>query len=281
MNKKELFNYMKIKKGKEPKTKFVFYPDNIKVKMIDYPDKDRIKKVFVNAAASSWFPEYAKDLSKKEVKEEISDLLKENTLSLGLEMAQFTFLVKGLTLHDSHALVRNRIGITYAQQSQAVRDFRDEDILIPKSYKKYPHLMKRYKQWIKNSKKLYADLLDTGNISINDARLSMPKTIPVWIYFSCNLKTLISIIEKRLDSQEESIGLNEMSRQVVKLVVKKFPYLKPFLKSACEKGRCFHQKKGFKANCIYKRDSLHKIEGYKDEFTLHDKTKEELSRDYL
>lgn len=278
MNKEELFNYMKIKKDEEPKTCFYDYPSNVKVTMIDYPDEERIKKTFVNFATSSWFPNYAEDLSKKEIQEEIKDLLSGNTLGLGIETAQFTFLVEGITLHDSHALVRNRIGITYAQQSQAVRDLRHDNILIPQSYCKYPELEERYTKWCIEGKKLYSDLLDTGNISVNDARLSLPKTIPVWIYFSCNLMTLISLLEKRLDTQEESIGLNEMSKQIVSLVLDKFPYLEPFLKSACDKGKCFHQKKGFKANCIYKRDDKHIIPGYEDEFTLHDKTKEELSR---
>jgi len=278
MKKKELFKYMKIKKGEVPNTQFVSYPESVKVTMIDYPDKKRIKKVFVNFATGSWFPNYSKNLSNKEINNEIKHLLSGNTLGQGIETAQFTFLIEGITLHDSHSLVRNRIGISYMQQSQAVRDLRHDDILVPHSYSKYPKLLEEYKTWILYSKHLYSKLLDTDNISVNDARLSLSKTIPVWIYFSCNLMTLISLLEKRLDTQEESIGLNEMCKQIVILVTNKFKYLKPFLQSACEKKKCFHQKKGFQANCIYTRDKQHEIKGYKDEFTLHNKTKTELSK---
>lgn len=278
MNKKELFEYMKIKKNETPKTNYISYPKSVKVTLLDYPDEKRIKKTFVNAATSSWFPNYAKDLDSEAMNEEIEDLLSGKTLGLGIEMAQFTFLVEGISLHDSQALVRNRIGITYASQSQAVRDLRHDNILIPNSYNKYPVLLERYKKWAEDGKAIYAELLDTDNISVNDARLSLPKTIPVWIVVSCNLMTLTSLLEKRLDTQEESIGLNAMANQIVKLVVDKFPYMEFMLKSACEKGKCFHQRKGWKANCIYKRDKLHSIEGYEDEFTLHDKTKEELSK---
>ena len=139
-------------------------------------------------------------------------------------------------------------------------------------------MLEKYKHWVIEGKYIYSHLLDSGDISVNDARLSLSKTIPVWIYFSCNLMTLISIIKKRSDTQEESIGLNEMCRQIKLLVTQEFPYLGSFLKSACELGQCYHQKKGFQANCIYARDKLHKIEGYEDEFTLHDKTKGELSK---
>ena len=277
MNKKELFEYMKLKTGEVPKTKFISYPESVKVKMIDYPDEKRIKKVFANFATGSWYPNYVENLSEEDVDKEIEQLLSGNTLGQGIETAQFTFLVEGLTLHDSHAIVRNRVGISYMQQSLAVRDLRHDDILVPHSYTKYPELLENYKKWCIVGKTLYSNLLDTNNISVNDSRLSLSKTIPVWIYFSCNLMTLISLMKKRQDTQEESIGLNEMCKQIKKLVVEKFTYLETFLKSSCELGQCFHQKKGFKSNCIYKRDKLHEIEGYEDEFTLHDKTKEELS----
>jgi len=63
-----------------------------------------------------------------------------------LKQHNFTFLVEGLTLHDSHSLVRNRIGISYMQQSLAVRDLRHDDILVPHSYTKYPELLENYKK---------------------------------------------------------------------------------------------------------------------------------------
>src|SRR3990167_6263094 len=138
MNKTELFEYMKIKKGETPKTRFISYPESVKVKMIDYPDEKRIKKVFANFATGSWYPDYVENLTEEQINEEIQQLLSGNTLGQGIETAQFTFLVEGITLHDSHALVRNRIGISYLQQSQAVRDLRYDDILVPRSYTKHP-----------------------------------------------------------------------------------------------------------------------------------------------
>lgn len=278
MDKEELFNYMRLKHGMVPFTDFVRYPDSVRVSMVDFPDISRVMCVLVDMSMSSWLPNYSKGLTAGEVEIAAHDLLSGSTLSLAMEALQFTFLVEGLTLHDSHALVRNRIGIVYAQQSQAVRDLRYDSALFPVSYERFPALFDRYKKWVADGKQLYSDLLDTKDVSVADARLSLPKTIPVWIYFSCNLSTLISLLEKRLCSQEESIGLNEMSRQIVCLVAEKFPFLEPYLKSACVKGRCFHQKQGFKSNCIYKRDSLHSIRGYSDEFTVHDKSKKVLSR---
>jgi hypothetical protein len=40
--------------GKLPKTKYLQYPDSVKVSLIDYPDIKRVKKVFVDFVASSW-----------------------------------------------------------------------------------------------------------------------------------------------------------------------------------------------------------------------------------
>jgi thymidylate synthase ThyX len=277
MNKEELFEFMSLKHGELPETVFVDQQDEIKVTMIDYPDPERVQSLVVNMAGSSWVPFSTEGLSIEQIHKEFDDTMTGNGLGQAMEALQFTFVIEGLTLHGTHALVRNRIGIAYMQQSHAVRDFRHDKILVPRSYGKYPQLLEKYKEWCTMGKQLYADLLDTQEISINDARLSLPKTIPSHIYFSCNFMTLQSIYAKRSDTQEEAVEMNIMAQGIKDAVISKFPYLEKYLVKSCDKGTCLHNRKGFKANCIYARDDLHKIAGYEDEFTLHKKTKAELS----
>jgi thymidylate synthase ThyX len=278
MNKEELFKFMAIKHNEIPQTTFVDNQNAVRVTMIDYPDPVRLKSLVVNMAGASWFPNLTNYLNEQEVDKEFTDTMSGDGLGQAMEAMEFTFLVEGLSLHGTHALVRNRIGIAYMQQSHAVRDFRHDNILVPRAYGKFPDLLERYKQWCCEGKQLYADLLDTSDVSISDARLSLPKTIPSHIYFTCNFITLQNIYAKRSDTQEESIEMNLMSEEIKHAVVEVFPYLEKYLVRACDKGTCMHNRKGFKSNCIFARDELHKVAGYKDEFTLHDKTKEELSR---
>ncbi len=267
-----------IKKGEKPKTHFIDNLDAVKVYLIDYPDYDRLKEVFVNFSTASWERDfYNSTNSQNETDSLIQDLINGNIFAQGLEHPKFAFRVEGLSLHGTHSLVRNRIGICYLQRSLAVSDLRHEDILVPRSFTKHPKLLEKYKEWVIIGKQLYSEMLDTGDIANTDARFCLPKTIPSWIYVSVNLATLISLVAKRLDSQEEHPEMNEMSKQMVNLVVEKFPYMKNYFASACDSNKCLHQKPGYRANCIFKRDSKHSASI--DNWTLHDKTKSELMLD--
>jgi hypothetical protein len=122
-------------------------------------------------------------------------------------------------------------------------------------------------------------MLDTEDIANTDARFCLPKTIPSWIYITVSLPTLLAIYGKRTDSQEEHPEMNAMAEQMRVLVVEKFQYMSGYFVSHDDNGRCLHLKRGYAANCIFKRDEKHKIVNYIDEWTLHDKTKQELMLD--
>jgi len=273
---KELFE---IKKREIPRTKFVDNISAVKVEIIDWPDEERLKRVFVNMSQASWFEDFYSTASDEDREEVVSDLFSGKILGQGMEHPQFAFKVSGLSLHGTHALVRNRIGIAYLQQSQAVKDFRHSDVLVPRAFTKHRDLLKRYEEWVQTGKQIYADMLDTGDIANTDARFCLPKTIPSWIYLTASLPTILSIYGKRTDSQEEHPEMNSLAYQMRDLIVEKFPYMKSYFVSHDDNGRCLHLKKGYAANCIFKRDSKHQIANYSDEWTLHDKTKQELMLD--
>src|SRR3990167_10340449 len=247
-----------IEKGKNIKTKFIDNINAVKVTLLDWPDQERAKRVLVNFSEGSWFEDFYSQASEKDKLLAIHDLLSGSMLGQGLEALQFTFLVSRISLHESHALVRNRIGVCYLQQSQAVKPFTNFDVLVPRAFTKYPDKLLQYKLWIFRGKRLYQDLLETGDISITDARMCLAKTIPVWINISCNLATLLNIYQKRSDSQEEHPALNEMVKQMKILVCEKFPYMENYFKSGCETKKCLHCLPGYKCNCIFKRDEKHK-----------------------
>jgi len=268
-----------IKKGEEPKSKYIDNLNAVKVKLIDFPDYERLKKVFVNMSEASWHEDYYEQATEEDKNRVIDELLNGRILGQALEAVQFTFLVSGVDLNSSHAIVRNRIGISYIQQSGATHDMRHYDVLLPRAFTKHKNLLDRYKRWCYLGKQLYGDMLDTGDISITDARMSLPRTIPVWLYVSCNLMTLLAIYRKRSDQQEEYPNLNEMVKQMRDLVVEKFPYMKDYFVSACDLKTCLHCKKGYSANCVFKRDEKHQSPDGKENWTLHDKTKKELMLD--
>lgn len=271
---KELFG---IRKNEEPRTKFVDNISAVDVRLADWPDPVRLKRTLIRMAYGSWFEDpYAQDDVKREGLEKLE---RGEILAQGLEHPRFCFLVSGLSLHGTHALVRNRIGICYMQMSQAVRDLRHDDVLVPRAFTKNPVLLKRYKWWCEEGKKLYAALLDSGEIANTDARFALPRSIPNWIYVSVNLVTLRSLYGKRSDSQEEHPEMNRMAALMRREVVSKFPWMDPYFRSDCDRDRCLHQRPGYEANCIFRRDSQHGSQWSEQNWTLHDKTKRELMLD--
>lgn len=276
MNIQKIKKKFQIKKGQVPLTKFVDNLNNLSVELIDWPDEQRLKRVFSNMTQSSWYEDFSRDADKEDVDEVIHDMLQGKALAQSSEHPQFCFRVSGVDLHITHALVRNRIGIAYLQRSLAVSDLRHEDIVVPRAYTKTPELLNKYIKLAIQGKEIYSEMLDTGDISNTDARISLLKSVPSWIYITCSLPTLLAIYAKRTDTQEEHPILNLMCELLKNQILEKFPFMFSYFKSSCDTGSCLHKRKGYAANCIFKRDEKHEIEGYEDEWTFHDKTKHEL-----
>jgi hypothetical protein len=264
-----------IKKCQKPLTKFIDNLDAIKVEMINWPDPERLKEHFIAFATSSWFENFFQQASQADIDEAIAELMNGRILAQGIEGVQFSFRISGMSLHGSHAFVRNRIGIAYLQQSQAIADYRDADVLVPRSYTKFQSELERYLIWSIMGKQLYSDWLDTEEIAVTDARFSYGKTVaPVWIHTSISLATILSIYNKRTDSQEEHPEMNLIAEGIRSEIVKVFPYMDGYFK---RDEKCIHRFPGYRSNCVFARDENHKLkEGVKDNWTLHDKTKDEL-----
>lgn len=275
-----------IRRGEKPITRFVDNLDAVKVSLEDWPDEERAADAILNMTQASWFRKFTEDSEDcLDVKHDVIQAVMEGkTLGLAMEHIRFLFRVEGLSMHGTHQLVRSRVGICYMQQSHAVKDARHSDVLVPRAFTKRKDLLDRYEQWCIAGKQLYADLMDSGEIAITDARFALPKTIPNWIYVSVCLSSLLNIYGKRSDTCEEHPEMNRMVELMRIPVVEKFPFLEPHFKKDCDTGRCLHNRAGYAANAVFKRDEKHQlrpdqIAGEDTDWTLHDKTKQELMLD--
>lgn len=269
--KKYASKHFQIRHGEKPLTKFVNAQKAINAKLIGWPDIDQAKNVLTNYAFSSWFKDFS-ELADDEIKEQAAkDLASGRVLGQGLESMNFTFILSGMSLHNSHAIVRTRIGATYLQQSQAVKDFRHSAILVPPKFLEYPNLMHSYIDITLAQKNSYIYALETDQICIDDARMFLGKNIPVWITVSYSLPSLLGAFSKRTDTQEEAFVFNLLFRQMRDRVLEKFPYLRELFR---EDSNCMHTKEGYRANCIYKRNEAHSQ--FEDSILLHNNTRDEL-----
>lgn len=269
-----LKHYFGIKFGQVPKTKFIDNIAAVKVELINWPDEERIKRHLIMFATGSWFEDFSKVASPEDYESAMEELRQGKILAQGLEGVTFSFLVSGLSLHGSHSIVRSRIGAAYLQQSQAVKDFRHSDILVPRAYQKHPYLLDIYKHNVINGKALYCTLLETEDIAVTDARFSLSKTIPVWINISMALPTILGVYSKRTDVTEEHPEMNAFAEGLRSAIEEKFPWMSTYFK---RDSNCIHRFEGYRSNCIFKRAGNDVLpEGAKQNWQLHDKTKYEL-----
>jgi len=239
-----------LHKNEIPVTMFVDEISAIKTTLVSSPDKEDLYRLFKNVANVSWDIGWNSKMSSQESREFLSTLMKGGMLPLALEMNNFTFLIENITRLTTHAIVRSRVGVTYAQQSTGNSDQRHCDVLVPRSMStQNSSLLRDYIEWSLLSKEKYAKSIDNG-MSVQESRIFLPSTNANKMYVSFNLMSLMSFYSKRSDRTEEYMQGNEVCRQIKNIFDNKFEELSPILKSGCGKS-CAHSKNSPYVNGVY------------------------------
>ncbi len=274
----------KILHNEKPKTKFIDEENSIEVEMISWPDEKLTKKMFINTCYGYSSPEIHDELSESEKEKAIQEIVEGKTLSKSLEMCgKFVFLIKNISLTVTHCLVRHRF-FTILQKSTAVSDLRNEDFVMPKSFAKDKEFYEKIKKWYLEGKELFCEAVDEHCISVQNARLLIPKNNCNHMFIATDLKALCEAYGQRTCNQEEPMQHNIIFSRIRYLVLEKFPYLKDYFKSNCETGRCLHTKTGKHSNVVFKRNEAHKKFLPKDyspdirDDLLHEYTRDEMNK---
>jgi len=154
-----------------------------------------------------------------------------------LEAVYLFFKIENISRACTHQLVRHRIGFSYSQQSLRcvnLPNFADnESFVIPSTVKNKEAYIKK----MKIIQKEYNEFLESGE-SIQDARALLPMGIQTTLTFSCNLRALIGMVNKRLclKAQEE---VREIASQIRDLVITEIsPLLSELFGPPCKFGKC-------------------------------------------
>jgi len=273
----------RILKDYKPVTNFLDEESEIKVSMISFPDIESSKKMIIDICYGYDKPNIYYSLSEEERNKAIDEVIAGGTLPKAMEMlGKFVFLVENISLTVTHCLVRHRF-FTILQSSTAVNDLRNVDFVMPRSFAKNKEFYETVKDWYLAGKKLFCFGVDRIGLSVQNARLLIPKNNCNHMYIGCDMKAFIEAYGQRMCTCEEPIQHNIIFSKMRDLIVKKFPYLKDSFKSNCEIGRCLHSKTSSHANIVFARDELHKKFLPKDylknkpDILLHDKTRDEMN----
>jgi thymidylate synthase (FAD) len=178
------------------------------------------------------------DVSRKDVRKLIRRVLSMGHASV-LEHVGFTFGVEGISRAASHQLVRHRLA-SYSQQSQryVAATF---GYVVPKTIgngagRTGPPLADRFEKHMKESSRIYAELLAAG-VPPEDARFVLPNATETKILVTMNARELHHFFALRL-CRRAQWEIREMARRMLALAAGKAPLLFETAGPGCVRGRC-------------------------------------------
>ena len=157
----------------------------------------------------------------KELSANLEDVLSFRALPTPMECLGFTFKISGISFQEVTHIIRHRAG-SFAAQCTGDRDLRDDPAVIPEAIQRSPEFEGRYRRLVEESKRLYAEMTDSKQISMMDARMILPKCMTSFYLMRLNLKDLLGFIRQRQDRQiqpaADNIIAGYMARELVKVL---------------------------------------------------------------
>lgn len=273
----------RILNGEIPRTRFIDEEKSIIVKLISHPDIKQTERMIVNTCYGYKDPDIYDKLSDKEKQDAINEVISGGTLPKSLELTgNFVFMINNISLTITHCIVRHRL-FTILQRSTAVDDLRNEDFVMPKSFARNKEYYEKIKQWYLQGKELFIEGVEKHNISLQNARLLIPKNNCNHMFVGFDIKAFSEAYGQRMCTAEEPIQLNIIFSKMKEEIVNLFPYFETYLKTHDETGRCLHTKPGKHANIVFSRDKIHRkflpksYDPDKEDDLLHNNTRDEMN----
>lgn len=173
-----------------------------------------------------------KNLSKEETEERLKYVF--GTIGSSWEFVDYAFLIEGVSRAFTHQLVRHRVGVSFAQQSQRAVDYSDGFEYVS-SGKCVDNPV--YDGTMGILEDQYKALVRQG-VDIQDARGILPTNISTNIMMKINLRSLSGFLGERLCYRVQG-EFQEVAREMRRLVSDIHPWAEPVLQVACvQNGVC-------------------------------------------
>jgi thymidylate synthase ThyX len=216
---------MEFKWNEKPHTRFLPHLENIRVELIDYPDRDKLISYLPKYSLATWEDHPVTAYSYEEGEQCIYDLFTGKLLPTALETVGFTFLISNIDLVDVTHLIRHR-SMSFSAHCTGDRDQRFDECLIKPSIMDDPDFLLRFTRIVNDAVQLYADMVDSKEISILDARTILPRSMTNHYYARVNLRDLIGFLHQRLDRQIQPESDNIVALRMLLEVAKVYPEIK-------------------------------------------------------
>jgi len=226
--------------GQQPMTRFIPMADSVKVDITEvHVPKDLTE--FVGACHRGTLDE-ANDLASDQ-NEVLASIGRGKTLWQCGEVVSFGLRISGVSRVFTHQLVRARVGVSFSQQCTGDIDCRHMDVCVPQSLYHADHeqYLNAFISNALNSKVLYALLVDSGDISIQEARYILPAGVSGHIHLRICLGALAELYKKRSCTMTQTWEMIVFAQKLKREITLHAPWALPMFKSCLdsEKGYCW------------------------------------------
>ncbi|KKL23944.1 hypothetical protein LCGC14_2420340, partial [marine sediment metagenome] len=216
-----------------------------KVVLISHTENPIVLACYARRIMHSKIPDSLEELEKSQeqylgmtIDEYFNKVLMKDHMPTFLEFISFTFKLENVSRAMVFQLVRHRIGFSYSQQSLRcvnLPNFADDKAYY-NPYREGTVDHNEYHHYMVKAQERYRAALKAG-MPTQNARGILPLNIHTTITFSCTLRALIGMVNKRLcfKTQEEFKGV---AAEIVKLVKSVDERLGLFFHKPCAFGKC-------------------------------------------
>lgn len=213
---------MPIRFGEKPDFEFKNDLENIKVTLVDHTPWHNVLNYLPGYVNATWADEPETSFTLEQALSDVEKAFTFKTLPSILETIRLTFRVEGISVQDVTHLIRTRT-FSFSAQCTGDRWLSHHTAVIPESIENSPEFLDRYKDLTRQCRELYADMIDSKQISIMDARLILNKNHDNFYYASCNVKDLLAFIKQRLDRQIQPKSDNIIAYQMYLELCRAYP----------------------------------------------------------
>lgn len=219
---------VKLKWLQSPQTEYKNHLENIKVQIISCPRWEHLVAYIPEFTLATWEDTTGREFTDEEREEAVIQAFEGKLLPTALETINITMRIEGLDLIDVTHLIRHRT-LSFSAQCTADRDMRFDDVLVKPSILANGEFLDRYKELHDMAKTLYADMVDSKQVSIFDARTVLPRSLSNFYYVKGNIKDIIQFIRTRKDEAIQPESDNVIAIRMYQTLIKVLPKLKDIL----------------------------------------------------
>jgi len=234
---------MALRFDEDPTTQFLNDLDALDIELVDHPTPQQMRDVAWRFVKATWAdqPDYTNPsgASQLELSENLEDVLCFRALPTPMEIFSFTFKFAGIDLQTVTHLIRHR-AVSFAAQCTGDRFLHHDPCLVPSSVDNSPELYRRWKRHVDDAKQLYADMVDTNQISMMDARTILPKCLSTFYYGRFNLKDIIGLVKQRADKQIQPAVDNLIAAKMALEIIKVLPEASAVIGTKALTGPAWH-----------------------------------------